>query len=267
MTDARGNARPNGEAPTRHTPGTPCWVSLTVHGLEATEEFYGALFGWEFRPGPRQLGPYVRALLDGREVAGIGVLPPGRDLPVAWTPYFASDDVDLTANAVRSRGGTVGVGPLDAAGSGRLAIGSDPCGAVFGVWQAAASPGTAVSGVPGTPAWYELTTFEAARTAKFYETVFGHDEEPAVPADPDHVTLRLDGRPVAGVHGVGRALPRDRGPHWTTYFTVAGTDDAVERVLRLGGRLLVPPHEGPHGRVAAVADPEGARFAVVEGPR
>lgn len=37
---------------TRHTPGTPCWVSLMVHGLEATQDFYGALFGWEFSPVP-----------------------------------------------------------------------------------------------------------------------------------------------------------------------------------------------------------------------
>ncbi|MFF5159175.1 VOC family protein [Streptomyces sp. NPDC000348] len=267
MTDARGNARPDGEAPARHTPGTPCWASLTVHGLEAAEEFYGALFGWEFRPGPRRPGPYVRAVLDGREVAGVGVLPPARDLPAAWTPYFASDDVDLTADVVRSCGGTVGVGPLDAADAGRLAIGSDPCGAVFGVRQAAARAGTSVTGGPGTPAWNELTTFESARTAKFYATVFGYDEEPVVPADPARVTLCLDGRPVAGVHGVGRALPRDRGPHWTTYFTVSDADDAAERVLRLGGRVLAPPRDGVRGRAATVADPEGARFALLQGPR
>jgi predicted enzyme related to lactoylglutathione lyase len=159
------------------------------------------------------------------------------------------------------------VGPLDAADAGRLAIGSDPSGAVFGVWQAAASPGTAVTGVPGTPSWHELTTFESARTAKFYETVFGYDGEPAISADLDHVTLRLDGRPVAGVHGVGNALPRDRGPHWTTYFTVRGAEDAVHQVIRLGGRVLAPARDGDHGRVALVADPEGARFAVVESPR
>ncbi|MFI8090409.1 VOC family protein [Streptomyces sp. NPDC086080] len=267
MTDAWWNARPNGAASARPTPGTPCWASLMVHGLEATEEFYGALFGWEFRPGPRQLGPYVRALLDGHAVAGIGVLPPDHRLPLAWTPYFASDDVDATADAVRSCGGTIGVGPLDAADAGRLAIGSDPCGAVFGIWQPGAHTGTAVTGVPGTPAWNELTTYESTHVPKFYETVFGYDEERTVSADRDHVTLRLNGRPVAAVHGLGDSLPRDRGPHWTTYFAVADAEDAVERVLRLGGQVLTPPHDADHGRAALVADPQGARFAVTQNPR
>ncbi|CAM5249341.1 VOC family protein [Streptomyces violaceorubidus] len=119
-----------------------------VHGPAAIHDFYGALFGWEFRPGPQQLGPYARALLDGREVAGIGQLPPDRQLPTAWTPYFASDDVNVTAETVRLCGGTVGVGPLDAGEAGRMALGSDPTGAVFGVWQAAAHLGTAIAGVP-----------------------------------------------------------------------------------------------------------------------
>jgi predicted enzyme related to lactoylglutathione lyase len=111
MTEARGSAGLNGTA---YAPGTPCWVSLMVHGMAATQEFYGELFGWEFQPGPQHLGSYVRAQLDGQEVAGIGQLPPDRHLPIAWTPYFASDDVDLTAETVRHCGGTVGVGPLDA---------------------------------------------------------------------------------------------------------------------------------------------------------
>ncbi|SNX64526.1 hypothetical protein SAMN06272735_6354 [Streptomyces sp. TLI_55] len=255
MTEARGSAGPN---------GTPCWVSLMVHGLTTTQEFYGELFGWEFQPGPQQLGPYVRALLDGREVAGIGQLPPDRHLPIAWTPYLASDDVDLTAETVRLCGGTVGVGPLDAGDAGRLAIGSDPSGAVFGVWQAGVHRGTAISGVPGTPAWHELLTFETASVAKFYETVFGYDEEPVVSTDVDHITLQLAGHPVADIHGVGTALPRDRGPHWMTYFQVSDTDETLELLTGLGGHVLEPPHDTSHGRVATVSDPEGARFSVVQ---
>ncbi|WP_149829451.1 VOC family protein [Streptomyces tailanensis] len=259
MTEARGSTGRNGAYP----PGTPCWVSLMVHGMAATQEFYGALFGWEFQPGPQQLGPYVRALLDGREVAGIGQLSPDRHLPIAWTPYFASDDVDLTAEAVRHCGGTVGVGPLDAGEAGRLAIASDPAGAVFGIWQAAAHLGTDITGVPGTPAWDELLTYDTENVAKFYETAFGYEEEPAPSADSDHVTLHIKGRPVAGIHGLGPALPRDRGAHWLTYFETSDTDEAVNRVIELGGHAVTPPHDTPQGRVATVADPEGAVFALV----
>ncbi|MFG2554677.1 VOC family protein [Streptomyces sp. NPDC048581] len=267
MTEARGSAGPNGATHARHAPGTPCWVSLMVHGLAATEDFYGALFGWEFQPGPQQLGPYVRALLNGHEVAGIGQLPPDRHLPIAWTPYLASNNVDLTAETVRLCGGTVGVGPLDAAEAGRMAICSDPAGAVFGLWQAAAHQGTAVTGVPGTPAWNELLTFESVNVAKFYESVFAYEEEPVVSAGFDYVTLHLGGRPVAGIHGVGNALPRDRGPHWVTYFEVADADETLARIVDLGGHVLKPAHDSVHGRVATVSDPEGARFSLIENPR
>ncbi|MFF0202001.1 VOC family protein [Streptomyces sp. NPDC005017] len=263
MTEARGSAGQNGAAHARRAPGTPCWVSLMVHGLASTQEFYGALFGWEFRPGPRQLGPYLRAVLDGREVAGIGQLPPDRQLPIAWTPYLASDDVNQTAETVRLCGGTIGVGPLDADEAGRLAIGSDPSGAVFGIWQAASHLGVAVTGVPGATAWNELLTFESATVLKFYETVFGFERRPADSPDSDDITLLLRGSPVVNIRGVGNALPRDRGSHWLTYFEVADVDGTLPRLTALGGHVLTPAHDGPWGRTAVVTDPEGARFALI----
>ncbi|MFJ5834363.1 VOC family protein [Streptomyces sp. NPDC093089] len=248
---------------TRRTSGTPCWVSLMVHGLDATQEFYNALFEWEFVPGPRQLGPYVRALLGGKEVAGIGQLPPDRNLRIAWTPYLATDDADETAETIRCCGGTVAVGPLDAGEAGRLAICSDPVGAVFGVWQAEAHHGTAAAGPPGTPVWNELLTYETSSVGKFYRSVFGFEVDPVVSADHDYATLLVDDTPVASLHGVGNALPRDRGPHWMTYFEVADTDAAARFVVELGGRVLRPPREGTAGRLAVVADPEGAVFTLV----
>lgn len=81
------------------------------------------------------------------------------------------------------------------------------------------------------------------------------------------MTLHVAGRPVAGIHGVGTALPRDRGPHWTTYFEVADTDAALGHVVALGGRVLEPSQDSEHGRVASVADPEGAHFSLIQGPR
>jgi len=302
MTEASRPADPNGTAHARPAPGTPCWVSLMAHGTTATQDFYQELFGWEFRPSPGQLGPYVRALLDGREVAGVGHMPPDQELPVAWTPYFASDDADATAETVRHCGGTVGVGPLDAGADGRIAVAVDPTGAVFGIWQPTAHFGAQPAGAPGTPVWNELLTYESTGVTKFYRNVFGYEDEEATPAtntapasdtapasgvadtseptyaadtagvadpaDPvDRVVLRRHGRPVAAVRGVGQALPRDRGAHWLTYFRVADVDTATARVTALGGRVLTPPHDTPHGRTATAADPEGARFALLERTR
>ncbi|MGK5632044.1 VOC family protein [Streptomyces sp. URMC 123] len=266
MTEEWGSPQPRaGEA--RRTPGTPCWVSLMVHGLPATQEFYSTLFGWEFSPGPQQLGPYVRALLDGEEVAGIGELPPDRHLPIAWTTYLASDDADATAEQIRCCGGTVGVGPLDAGEAGRMAMASDPTGAVFGVWQGRAHPGQRVAGRPGTPVWNELLTQDTSHVTKFYQAVFGYEPETLASADEDHVTLHLADRPVASIHGVGNALPRDRGPHWMTYFEIEDVDAAVDRVAGLGGRVLKGPWDGAHGRMATVCDREGAAFTIVRTAR
>lgn len=269
MSEARGSAsRQDDPATGRNTPGTPCWVSLMVHDLAATQEFYAGLFGWEFQPGPQQLGPYVRALLDGHEVAGIGRLPADQHLPVAWTPYLASDDVGGTAETVRHCGGTVGVGPLDAGEAGRMAIASDTTGAVFGIWQAAEHQGAAIEGIPGSPAWNELVTRETTSVAKFYEAVFGFETQAVVSADYDYLTLLLGGRPVASIHGVGHALPRERGPHWMTHFEVEDPDEAANRVIELGGHVLRQPRDGTHGgRSAQVADPEGAAFTVVRTAR
>ncbi|MEV8535402.1 VOC family protein [Streptomyces sp. NPDC051211] len=252
------------EAAMRRIPGTPCWVSLMVHSLGTTEDFYSALFGWEYAPGPDSLGPYVRALLDGKEVAGIGQMPPDRHLPVAWTTYLATDDADETAEAIRCCGGTVAVGPLDAGQAGRMAICSDPAGAVFGIWQASAHIGTRLSGTPGTPVWNELVTQDTTMVGKFYQSVFGHEAQAVDSAELDYLTLHLGGLPVASVHGVGRALPHDRGAHWMTYFEVADTDRAADQVLDLGGRVVKAPREGALGRLATVADPEGAVFTIVQ---
>ncbi|MEW2131681.1 VOC family protein [Streptomyces sp. NPDC005435] len=258
MTQAQRAAVPRAS----RAPGAPWRVSLLTHRPAAAKEFYGALFGWEFASGP---GRRTRALLDGQEVAGIGQSPPDRQLPAAWTPFFTSSDVDVAAGQVRLCGGTVAVGPLDSAGEGRAVVAADPAGAVFGLREdkgASPAPGDDRHGLP---VWAELITYETERVVKFYETVCGYEQDP-VPPGPGRVTLRGDGRPVAGLRGAGRAVPRDRGAHWLTHFRVTDVERAHARVTALGGRVLEAVREDAAGRAATVADPEGAVFAVLQLP-
>ncbi|MEV4744393.1 VOC family protein [Streptomyces sp. NPDC049555] len=267
MTDVRGSFEHREAEPGRQVPGTPCWTSLLVHDLEAIKGFYGSLFGWTYHsPGMRQLGPYVRAALDGHDVAGIGELPPDRQHANAWTTYLASDDADASAEWVHCSGGTLGVGPLAAEDAGRLVLASDPAGASFGVWQGRrlwdARPAGRPAG-PGHPVWHELVTHDASAMLKFYRALFGYEAKPAGDAQTDKLVLHVDGRPVASVTGAGPAL---RQPHWLTYFEVADVDAAAARVGTLGGRVVTAPHRTPAGRTATVADPEGAVFALRSAP-
>lgn len=251
----------------RRRPGTPCWASLMAARAGQARDFYGALLGWEFVPGPPQLGSYVLAVRDGLRVAGIGEGAPEPHRPVSWTTMLAADDVDRAAELVRECGGTVGVGPLNVGGDGRLALAVDPSGAVFGIWQGGLFGGAEAAGVPGSVGWSELATRDAALVGKFYESVFGLGLERAG-ADPgaDRAVLTVGGHAVAGIRGLGRALPRDRGAHWTTSFTVADIDAVCRLAVRLGGAVLTPSHPGPYGPTATLADPEGASFCLLTLP-
>lgn len=265
------------EAATRCVPGTPCWVSLLAEDPAASQEFYHELFGWEYRPGPGPGGaePHARAVLGGHEVACIGRMPSGRRCQAAWLPYLAVDDTDAAADLVRMCGGTIGVGPLDMDGTMRVAIAADPAGASFGIRQTSTRPAARMSGGPGTVVWNELITHRTSAVEKFYRTVFGVETEPSAGAapgagegtegagEPDLLTVTAGGRVVGGIHGVGAAMPRDRGPHWLMYVEVEDVDAVASRAAGLGGRVLTPPQDSPHGRLARLADREGASFAVL----
>ncbi|MFB7665538.1 VOC family protein [Kitasatospora sp. NPDC056138] len=237
----------------RLTQGTPCWVSLMTSDHQGATAFYGALLDWEFTPGPTHLGAYARATLHGAKVAGIGVTPPGPGRPVEWTTYFSVDDADLVSQRIRECGGTVAVGPLQAERAGRLAIAADVWGAVFGLWQGEEHLGWEVVDEPGAPVWSELLTPDEQSAAAFYRMVFG----PSVPQQDATA-------PLAGIrHSTDL---RDGPPRWRVHFAVGDVDLTVAQAVALGGAVLVPPHEGPAGRVARLADPQGGRFSVVQLP-
>ncbi|MEZ0089608.1 VOC family protein [Streptacidiphilus sp. EB129] len=251
----------------RHAQGTPCWVSLLTHDLGAAERFYGALLGWTFTPGPEDLGPYVRALLGGLPVAGLGVMPPGAERPADWITYFAADDADEAAQRVREHGGTVALGPLDSDSAGRLVVAADLDGAVFGVWQGRDHPGFRRQREPGAVAWSELSTPAATGAARFYAGTFGsaavETGRAQVERFEDHVVLKVGGHTVAGIRQAPATAER---PRWRVFFAVTDADDTAARAVALGGRVESAPADSPYGRIALLRDTEDGPFAVVRLP-
>ncbi len=249
----------------RYAPGVPAWVDLSARDREAAQRFYGELFGWDFEVGPPEAGYYTQCTVRGLPVAGVYQMPSGEDgPPVAWITYLATDDVDATVARAREAGGQVLMAPMDVLEEGRMAVLADHTGAVVGLWQARRHIGARVVNEPVSVCWNELLTRDAARARTFYGALFDYELHDMSTPDFDYTTLRVAGRDVAGVWGA--ALPPGAPAHWMVYFTVPDADDTAATVTKLGGQVLRGPTDSPYGRWAAVQDPQGAMFSVLQMP-
>jgi predicted enzyme related to lactoylglutathione lyase len=239
----------------------PCWAELTVPDVGAAKRFYTEVLGWSYRPTDIEFGGYAIAETRGAAAAGIGPLPHGA--PAAWTLYLAGDDVDKIATATPIHGGRVLMPPHDVGTLGRTFIAADPTGARFGVWQAGTHIGACVVNEPGALTWEDLRSPAPDAARAFYSEVFGHRTEPLEDGGADYHLFALPGDdvPLGGIGG----LTHGKGPaHWLVYFAVADAEAAVDAAERAGGRVLDRDFDSLYGRMARLADPDGAVFYVLE---
>jgi predicted enzyme related to lactoylglutathione lyase len=245
-----------------HAQGTPCWLDMFADDQGAALAFYGGLFGWSGEPNT-EFGGYAVLSLGERAVAGISPMMPGEPpRPVAWSTYFAVEDVAATADRVAKLGGTLIVAPDEVPGTGKLAFALDPSGAPFGLWEPAPFPGFQVAGEPGAPIWFELETSQAAGCAEFYAALFGV-EAPATPEMPDsYWVLTVGGAQAAGIW----QQDAEGASRWNPYFQVADTDAAVSAAVAAGASVVAEAKDSPYGRLAKLRDPQGAEFSVIAPP-
>ncbi len=59
-------------------------------------------------------------------------------------------------------------------------------------------------------------------------------------------------------------MVRKESAHWLVYFAVADAEAAVLAAERAGGRVLSKDFDSLYGRMAELADPDGAVFYVLE---
>lgn len=250
---------------TSYAPGTPCWVDLATPDLEAAEGFYGPLFGWEIPelPNSAEMGGYRRAKKGGRDVAGaMPLMQEGQ--PPAWSTYVSVDDADAISRAIQENGGTMIAEPMEVASYGRLAMFTDPEGAFFGIWQPLDFAGAELVNEPGAFSWNELETRDPAAAKEFYGRVFGWEwEAEEGPGGMTYNVARIGEDRVAGMADISGRMPDEIPAHWMTYFSVASTEEAIEKVESGGGAVQFGPIDIPVGRFAMATDPAGAAFAVV----
>ncbi|HWG01245.1 MAG TPA: VOC family protein [Trebonia sp.] len=243
--------------------GTPCWADLGVSDIPKAISFYTAVFGWDLPPGPAEMGGYSIATVGGRQVAAVGPKMASQDAPSAWTVYLATDDADATAAKITGAGGHLLMGPMDVMDEGRLAVATDTTGAVFGVWQGRTHTGFRLANAPGALTWNEHfgRDFEGAKA--FYAAVFGYEYGDMSSDQFTYATLLLGGHEVGGIGAYPAGTPESMPSAWSTYFGSTDTDKTVQRVIEAGGSVVRQPADSPYGRIAVVADDQGASFSVI----
>ena len=178
--------------------------------------------------------------------------------------YIAVESADDAASRVPQLGGKLLAPPFDVYDVGRMAVVQDPTGAVFALWQPKSHAGTGISGVPGTLCWADLMTPDPARAKEFYTGLFGwriiKGEN-----DPSGYLHIANGEKFIG--GIPPANFRDPNvpPHWLVYFLVANCDETAAKAKELGAKThLAPMTIEKVGRMAILADPQGAVFAIIQ---
>jgi hypothetical protein len=252
-----------------HHPGKVVFVELVTPDLAAAEQFYAGVFGWTFQDSQGGKMAYAEALLDGRQIAGLiqREVPAGQHRQPAWLTFIAVGDVDAATNLAVQHGAKILFAPKNIPDRGREAVFADPQGAVFAVLASSSGDPPDVLAAPGEWIWSSLITSDPDTGAAFYQTLFDY-EVFDLPTDEgaQHLLLASDNYARASVN----PPPADRSnihPHWLNYLRVDDADKVVAKLVALGGSVLVAPRVDRHGgKVAVVADPQGAAFGLLEWP-
>ena len=114
---------------------------LSTPDINRAGSFYAGLFGWQDLASARAAVPYKTFKLGERIVAGMMQAQPAPRAAAEWTVYFSVTDAAATVARAESLGAGAVIPLHDVSGAGRLAVLTDPEGAVFAVIE----PGGGVS--------------------------------------------------------------------------------------------------------------------------
>ncbi len=231
---------------------------------EAAKDFYGEVLGWTFGEAQSEYGNYTQAYANGKAVAAVVPPMPGQEEQSAWCLYLASQDTAATVSRIRDAGGEVLMEPMEVGEFGTMALAAEPSGAVFGVWQAGTHEGFEARGVPGAYCWAEVFTRDPERTDAFFRSVFPYRVQRLEDEAVDFHMYNLGEETVLGRMRMGEEFPPEVPSYVNVYFTVEDCDAAVAKATEKGAILRFGPMDSPFGRFAALSDPQGASFSVID---
>lgn len=234
--------------------------------MDQGRAFYTGLFGWTAvdSPGSESM-PYTMFMLEEKAVAGMEPLRQedmAAGQPPVWSSYVLVDDVDATAARAKELGAVLSMEPTEIMDAGKMFRAVDPVGAAIGFWEAGEHGGAGVFNLPGAMSWNELACRDVEGAKAFYTNLLGWGIDVQQYGEFTYTAVTVNGRVNGGMYDMA-GLPDEIPAHWFVWFTVDGTEEAVERARGLGAAVQREPWDSPFGRMAVLSDPQGPAFGIV----
>jgi uncharacterized protein len=246
------------------------WYEHLTKDPKAAIAFYSEVVGWKTQPFA-EAGDYVMWVGSQGPLGGVMKLPDdaaAMGMPPSWMGNVQVDDVDATAALATKLGGKVHKEPSDIPKVGRFAVIADPQGVPTSIFKPNDAM-TAHEPKEGEFCWNELMTSDLNAASEFYSQLFGWKTLQDMDMGGPVGTYRVYGvgeKQLGGMMNVPKGAPVP--PMWIFYAETSDLDAAIGRATRNGGKVMNGPMDVPGGgRIAQLADPQGAVFALHQSPK
>lgn len=263
--------------------GAFSWSELLSRDLVGSIRFYTDLLGWELVKMPMGGEPYYLVRVNGEDIAGMMNMPAGvpLDVPTNWGTYITVFDIDTVTAAVVPLGGTVLVPPQEIPGVGKFSTICDPDGGTFSLISYTEGP---TGGMPpavythGSITWSGLQSQDPLASHAFLSSLLNVDLEEYMlggrtffviqPEDESGGTTGDLAEPYqpksAGAVSAPVWMEPDADSFWLNCVQVNDVDQLVNKVVRLGGGIILPPTDIPDtGRYCTIRDPQGGVISLI----
>jgi len=117
----------------------------------------------------------------------------------------------------------------------------------------------------GEICWRELRTKDLPAAMDFYQKLFGWNLKQTEVTPMAYKEIIMNDVAYGGMMSMEGDDWGEAPSHWATYIAVDSADETAAKITENGGSIRVPPFDAPGvGRMAMVADPSGADFAIIQ---